>query len=78
MEAAGLHVQQEAAHELAGFERHGLVAGVSLRAVVLPAEGHAALIECDLTGAISPPPFGKSFTLDVLGEQGCLLGIVRG
>jgi len=35
----------------------------------------APLLDRDLTAAISPPPFGKSFTLDVLGEQGCLLGI---
>jgi hypothetical protein len=47
MEAAGQHMQQEAAHELAGFTRHGLVAGASRCTVFLPAEGDAAFIECD-------------------------------
>ena len=47
MEAAGQHMEQEAAHELAGVQRHGLVAGAPLCPVVLPAEGDAALIECD-------------------------------
>ncbi len=41
MEARGQHVQQEAAHELAGLERHRLVARGALDAVVLPAEGGA-------------------------------------
>jgi hypothetical protein len=44
VEASGQHMQQEAAHELAGLERHGLVAGVALGTVVLPAKGHAALV----------------------------------
>ncbi len=47
MEAAGQHVQQGAARELAGLERHDLVAGGSLRAAVLLAEGLAALAEFD-------------------------------
>ena len=45
MEAAGQHMKQEAAHELAGFQRHGLVAGTALLPVVFPAEAHAAPIE---------------------------------
>ncbi|CAE6908220.1 hypothetical protein R69749_08506 [Paraburkholderia domus] len=45
VEAAGQHVQQEAAHELVRAQGHGLVAGAPLRAIVLPAEGHAAFIE---------------------------------
>lgn len=45
MEPAGQHVKQETTHELVGRERHGLVARAPLLAVVLPAEGHAALIE---------------------------------
>ncbi len=40
-------MQQEAAHELAGLERHRLVARGTLDAVVLPAEGDAALVERD-------------------------------
>nr|DAE47901.1 MAG TPA: hypothetical protein [Caudoviricetes sp.] len=47
METTGQHMEQEAAHEFAGFEGHGLVAGASLRKVVRPAERHAALIEGD-------------------------------
>ncbi|KXU84698.1 hypothetical protein CR51_41950 [Caballeronia megalochromosomata] len=45
METAGKHMQQEATHELAALQRHGLVAGKRLLAVVLPAERHAAFIE---------------------------------
>jgi len=41
------HVQQESTHELTGLERHGLVAGASLGAVILPVEGHAPFIERD-------------------------------
>jgi hypothetical protein len=40
-------MKQEAAHELIGFERHGLVAGAPLGPVVLPAEGDAAFVEGD-------------------------------
>lgn len=47
MEATRQHMEQEAAHEFASFEGHGLVAGASLCTVVLPAERHAALIEGD-------------------------------
>lgn len=47
MEAAGQHIEQEAAHELAGFGRRDLVAGAPLFPVVLPAERDAAFIECD-------------------------------
>src|SRR5690348_18364419 len=36
MEASGQHVQQEAAYELLGLKRHGLVARSSLGPVVLP------------------------------------------
>ena len=47
MEAVRQHVQQEAPHELLGAERHGFVARVAFGAVILPAEGDAALIEGD-------------------------------
>ena len=50
MEAAGQHMQQEAAHELAGLQRHRLVARAALGAVVLPAEGDAALVDGDAGG----------------------------
>lgn len=36
----------------------------------------APVIDRDLTGAMSSPPFDQGFTLDVLGEQGCLLSVV--
>jgi hypothetical protein len=45
VEATGQHMQKEATHELAGLEGHGLVTGAPLRAIVLPAERHAALIK---------------------------------
>ncbi|SAK99659.1 hypothetical protein AWB76_07762 [Caballeronia temeraria] len=45
MEPDWQHVEQEAAHKLPSVERHGLVAGAALLAVILPAEGHASLIK---------------------------------
>ena len=45
VKAAGQHVQQEAAHELVGTERHGLVARLPRGAVILPAEGDAPFVE---------------------------------
>ena len=39
------HVQQEAAHELRGRERHRLVTGSSRGAIVLPAKRHPAFIQ---------------------------------
>ena len=45
MKAGGQHVQQEATHELLGGQGHGFVARVSVFAVVLPAEGDAAIIQ---------------------------------
>jgi hypothetical protein len=47
MEAGGQHVQQEAAHELLGRQGHRFVARAPVFAVVLPAEGDAALVERD-------------------------------
>ena len=38
-------MEQEAADELAGVERHGFVAGAAFLAIVLPAEGYASLIK---------------------------------
>ena len=45
MKAAGQDMQQEAAHELLGTEGHGLVAGVCLGPIILPAKGDAALVQ---------------------------------
>ena len=38
------HMQQKAAHELVGLQRHGLVASLVLGSVILPAERHSRLI----------------------------------
>src|SRR6202051_3690305 len=45
VEAGGQRVRKKAAHDLVRARGHGLVAGAPLRAIVLPAEGDAALIE---------------------------------
>src|ERR1700733_2599532 len=46
MKARGQHVQQEAAHELLGRQAHCFVACTPVFAVVLPAEGNTAIIQC--------------------------------
>ena len=45
VEAAWQHVQEKATHELADIECHGLVASAPLGPIVLPAEGHAMLVQ---------------------------------
>ena len=45
VEAARQHVKQEPTYEFVRFERHCLVPCASIHAIVLPAEGDAALIE---------------------------------
>jgi len=50
MKARRQHVQQEAAHELRGMQRHELLARAAIFAVVLPAEGDAAIIVGDEPG----------------------------
>jgi hypothetical protein len=45
MEAGGQHMEQEATHELAGFECHRFITGTALPPVVFPAEAHAPPIE---------------------------------
>src|SRR5450631_2095228 len=47
MKSGGQHVQQEAAHELLGTQRHCFVAGSTVSPVVLPAEGDAAIVQCN-------------------------------
>jgi hypothetical protein len=47
VEAAGEHVEEEPADELVGTEGHGLVAVAAVDAVILPAEGDAALVAGD-------------------------------
>src|SRR5271166_3832568 len=50
VEAAGQHVQEEAADELAGVERHGPEPVVAFDPVVFPLEGDASLVERDQPG----------------------------
>lgn len=57
-------MQQEAPHELLGTERHGLVAGAAVLAVILPAERDAALIEGD------EPAVGDRDPVGITGEVG--------
>jgi hypothetical protein len=47
MEAARQHVQEKAADELGGVERHGLEPVAALEPIVLPFEGDARVVECD-------------------------------
>jgi len=47
VETVGQDVDQEAADELIGVERHKLVASVALGPVILPFEGHALAVEGD-------------------------------
>lgn len=54
------HVQQEAAHELVGGQAHSFVARASMFAVVLPAEGDAAIVQGDEPGVGDRDPVGIS------------------
>ena len=47
MEALWQDVDEEAADELVGCERHALVAVAAFDPVILPPEGDAGVIECD-------------------------------
>ena len=47
VEAAGQHVNEEAADELVVCEGHQLVSFVPFRSIVLPLEGDALIIVCD-------------------------------
>src|SRR5215831_4805128 len=47
VETVWQYVDQEAADELIGAERHKLVASVALGSVILPFEGHALVVEGD-------------------------------
>ena len=64
VEAGGQDVDQEAADELAGGEGHQLAPGLALGAVVLPAEGDAALVEGDQAAV------GDGDAVGVAGEVG--------
>jgi hypothetical protein len=45
MEAGGQHMEQKAAHELAGFQRHGFIASTTLLSVIFPSEAHIPSVE---------------------------------
>ena len=53
MEALGQHVDEEAADEFAGVERHGHVAAGALDPVVLDLERDAVLVDCEVSGFCS-------------------------
>ena len=64
VETVGQDVDQEAADELVGVERHELVAGVALGPVILPFESHALAVEGD------EPAVGDSDPVRVAGQVG--------
>ena len=64
VEPVGQDVDQEAADELVGVERHELVAGVALGPVILPFESHALAVEGD------EPAVGNGDPVGVAGQVG--------
>jgi hypothetical protein len=58
VEAGRQHVQENAADELAGVERHGLEPVAAFDPIVLPFEGHARLIEREKPGIGDRDPMG--------------------
>ena len=66
LEAVGEHVEEEAADELVGAERHALLA--SAVAVILPGEGDGCVVEADEAAV------GDGDPVRVAGEIGEHLG----
>ena len=64
MEPVGQDVDQEAADELVGVERHELVASVAFGSVIFPFEGHALAVEGD------EPAIGNRDPVGVAGQVG--------
>src|SRR6201997_411429 len=64
MKSVGQDMDQEAADELVGVERHKLVASVALGPVILPFEGHPLTVEGD------EPAIGNSSAVCVAGKIG--------
>ena len=60
----GQHMDQEAADELVGIERHQLVASVGLGPIILPFEGHALAVDGD------EPAVGDGDAMGVAGQVG--------
>jgi hypothetical protein len=86
VEPVGQDMDQEAADELVGVERHRLVAGIELGPVILPFESHALAVEgsrygngsCDSVQApvILMATMGYSASASTFGNsaQGCAGG----
>src|SRR6516225_4569487 len=64
VETVWQYVDQKAADDLIGAERHQLVASLALGAVILPFEGHALAVEGD------EPAIGNSNPVRVAGKVG--------
>ena len=64
VEPVGQDVDQEAADELVGGERHQLVACSNLGRVILPFESHALAVEGD------EPAVGNSDAVRIAGQVG--------
>jgi len=64
VKSVGQDVDQKAADELVGVERHQLVAGIGLGPVILPFERHALAIKGD------EPAVGNSNPVGVAGQVG--------
>jgi len=64
LEAVGQDMNEEAADELIGVERHQLVASAELGPVILPFESHALAVEGD------EPAVGNSGAVCVAGQVG--------
>jgi len=64
VKSVGQDVDQKAADELVGVERHQLVAGLGLGPVILPFERHALAIKGD------EPAVGNSNPVGVAGQVG--------
>jgi hypothetical protein len=71
VEAAGQHVQEKAADELGGVERHGPEPVAAFDAVVLPLESDASFVERDETGIRDRDTVGVS---GEIGEDGVRSG----
>ncbi len=67
MEAAGEHMQEKAADELGGVERHGFEPVAAFDPVALPFEGDARLVEPDQTRIRDGDPVGVA---GEIGEHG--------
>src|ERR1700734_943323 len=60
VEAARQHMEEKAADELAGVERHGLEPVTSFDPVVLPFEGDALLVELEEPGVRDGDAVGRA------------------